>query len=606
MTGQRHDQSYWVMPSRSLTGGCLFLAGLGLLLYLLGRVQAPVRPDAAWLLWLPAIAATSIGASWVFHRPHPVTAYPSGPAGPADTAALTAPGADPGPQIVMGGGDLERVRQLLTGGKFPFELIPTDVGYNDRGQLVRYALHALVPGYLSDRRNATMVTQRLQGAVPGDWLVEIEAPIDKVSVNRKKPFPVAVAPPLPARLVSSPAESAARYRDFSVGIGVDELGRRLEFDFKTYHHWLIIGPTGTGKSVLLRGMIEEIRAQGAALWIADGKNSDYSAMVGLANIVMVSASNAEHVRLVHAAYEELARRRKIGEERKQAGLPLDFTPWVVILDEFATMRNEISAAFEEYPLKDKRFVEDLRALFKVGREFRIHIIVATQDLYASTIPRDILNMCRLVITFGQPSEMTLKQAFNDEMQPKARQLGQSISPEAQGRGVVAIPELATVKEFQGYYAYSPAANMDDPKLPDHIKSAWRTYRDTVSARIPKLYSRQWFRVEEPDLALPMVELNDLEMVNLDLADGTPDPTMVQYDKQHDAYNGNMRGQMRPGALREIVQHTPSGEDSYPAATVPAQLPRPRPVVPEPAGVGFGDDFMPDDDNWAGADDANWG
>ncbi len=562
--GRRHAESYWVMPSRSLTGGCLLLGGVGLLLYLLGRVSYPVQWGMVAAILLPASAAVAVGLSWVFQRPEPAV----GPPGvlPVAPAQLAVPVVEPaGPAVVLGGGDLERVRQLLTD-RFPFELIQTDVVYDGRGQLASYALRALRPGYLSDRRNATMVTQRLQGAVPGDWLVEVEAPIDKVTATRKKPFPAAIAPPLPQRLVSSVAEAIRRYSDFAVGIGVDELGRRLEFDFKTYHHWLIIGPTGSGKSVLLGSVIEELRAQGTAVFLGDGKNSDYAGLVGLANIVAVSSSSAEHVRLVHAGYEELSRRRKIGEERKAAGLPLDFAPWVIILDEFATMRNEVAAAFEEFPLRDKRFLEDLRALFKVGRQFRIHVILATQDLYAATIPRDVLNMCRLVITFGQPSDMTLKQAFNDEMQPKARQLGQSISPEARGRGVVAIPEAATVKEFQAYFAYSPGADVDDPDLPEHIRTAWRTYRDTVSNRVPKLYSRQWFKVEEPDLAMSIGELNNLEMVNLDLEDGSPDPAMVQYDKHHDAYNGNLRGQIRPGALREIVHRQP-GERPLPAAEV---------------------------------------
>lgn len=608
-----------MLPSRSLTGGCLLLGGLGLMLYLFGRLENPTRWEPIWVLWLPAIAAAAVGLSWVFQPPRSTGV----------TASAVMPAALPGPELVSGGPDpnlqmalgsaardLERVQQLLAAGRFPFELILTDTAYSDQGQLTRYALHALVPGYLSDQRNATMVTQRLQRAVTGDWLVELYPDADKVTVTRKKPFPAAVAPPIPARMVSSVAEATARYSEFAVGIGVDELGRRLEFDFKTYHHWLIIGPTGSGKSVLIRGLIEEIRAQGGALFIGDGKTTDYVNLVGTSNVPMVSASNAEHVRLVHAGYEELARRRKIGEERKAAGLPMDFAPWVIILDEFATMRSEIMSTFEEHPLKDKAFLADLRALLKVGREFRIQVILATQDLYAVTIPRDLLNMCRLVITFGQPSDMTLKYAFNDEMRPKARQLGQTISPEAQGRGVVAVPEAATVKEFQAYWGYSPGLDVDDPKVPDHIRSAWRAYRDTISTRVPRLYSRQWFKVQEPeDLALSMAEIHDLEMVNLDLEDGTPDPAMFQYDKQHGAYNGNLRGQMRPGALREILRHgAPPTPTPRPAVAVtPSAVALPAAVsamaqpgdYDEPDGdpdeVDTGDEEAPPD-AWGGDDD----
>lgn len=65
--------------------------------------------------------------------------------------------------------------------------------------------------------------------------------------------------------------------------------------------------------------------------------------------------------------------------------------------------------------------------------------------------------------------MTLKQAFTQEMEPKARRVGELISPETQGRGLVAVPETASVKEFQSYWSYTPGTDIDGPKVPEGIR-----------------------------------------------------------------------------------------------------------------------------------------
>ncbi|MDD4865601.1 MAG: type IV secretory system conjugative DNA transfer family protein [Mycobacterium sp.] len=565
----RHAESYWLAPSISLGGGCLLLAGIGLLLYMLGRLGHPHTLEPASLLWIAGIAATSVGLGWLFQRPGRPRHHPEQPV--SDPAA-PAPETPAGPSIVLGGGDIDRIRQLLSG-KFPFELIETAVNYDpDNGRLMSYALHANIPGYLADRRNATMVQTRLQGAVPGDWLVAVDSARDQVVVTRKKPFPKWIAPPHPDTIISSVDAAIANYDKFEISIGVDERGERLAYSLKSYHHWLVIGGTGSGKSVFVRGIIEQLRAGGIPILAGDGKGTDYTSLNGEAQIVMISSSPAEHPRLVHAAVEELTRRRDIAQRRKAQGHPdpMAFPAWMIILDEFATMRNEVAARYEEHPSKDNPFVDDLRVMFKVGREFRLHMMLSTQDLYAKTIPRDILGQCKLVITLGPPSEMTLRQAFTQEMEPKARQVGELISPESQGRGLVAVPETASVMEFQSYWSYTPGADIDSPKIPEGIREPWRAFRDSVSNRIPKLFSRQWFRVEDADFVkMPMQDLHALEMVNLDLEDGTPDPEMYQFDKSRDDYNGHLQGLARAGALRELkIQTAPDAPT--PAAAIDNQ------------------------------------
>lgn len=546
-----YRNSRWALPNRSLTGGCMLVLGLGTVLYMVGRFGNPHRVEMASVLWVIGLAAVICGAVMVRERPRANGAGAVAVSPPSPVPVVPEPVADV-VSAPVGGEGISRVRELIATGKFPFELIEPEIVHDDTGKLVKYALKALVAGSLSDRRQRTLVIQKLQEAVPGDWLVDPQPVADKVVVTLKQPFPSAVPPPLPMRMVTSPQEASDRYDKLSLAIGVDELGEELRYRFVTHHHWLVIGGTGSGKSVFVRALIEELRANGVPLFIGDGKGSDYAALAGAVNVPMISSTPVEHVRLVHAVTEELDRRRKTAAERKLSGHPnpFEFVPWVVILDEFARMRAEVRDKFEEHPGKDDKFIADLEYLFKVAREFRIHIIISTQDLYAKTVPRDILGNCKLVITLGSPSPMTLKHAFTLEMAPKAQQIGDLISADTPGRGLVAIPDDAKVQEFQSYWGYSPGVDIDAAKVPDpQIRVAWRQYKEQVSDVVPKMYGRQWFRVEEPEeLAGPMSEIFALDVVNLDTITGEPDPAMYCYDKARDEYNGLDHGNARPGGL----------------------------------------------------------
>lgn len=582
---------HWQPPSKSLTGGCLLLAGIGVLLYMAGRFKHPNVMEGSSVLWLIGAAMFVTGCALLQKPPRPaVDPVPPPPLPPlASAEAPPVPEVDATPVTPTGGEGLDRVRQLLAGGKFPFELIEEETVYEGGNHLVKYALHALSPGYLSDRRNSTMACDRLQRAVAGDWIVQPFAEIDKVVVKRKTPFPPFVTPPIPARIVASPQEAADRYAQFSVGIGVDELGNELRYRFESHPHWLVIGGTGSGKSVFIRSIIEEIRAAGVPVFIGDGKRSDYTSLLGAPNVPMISMTPAEHVRLVLAVAQEIDRRRVIAAKRKLSGHPnpYEFEPWVMILDELARMRVEVQDTYDGRTGNDSGFLKALEFLFKVGREFKVHVILSTQDLYAKTIPRDILSNCKLVITLGPPADMTLKHAFTDEMGPKARRIGELISAETPGRGLVAVDADGTVQEFQSYFGYSPGLNIDDPKYPDAIRPRWRDYRAQVSDAIPKLYSRQWFAVQTPDdLDLSIPELGEIEMVNLDLINGQPDPQMFCYDKLRDEYNGLSKATARPGELLHIdLTAEPPGPSASAGAPVAEADIEPVPAVTEPDATG---------------------
>ncbi|WP_272865394.1 type IV secretory system conjugative DNA transfer family protein [Mycobacteroides abscessus] len=532
---------------RRAKGRYFALGGGGILLFAVGRLGHPEVLEWPSLLWLPGIAMFAFGgAAWLRPGPAPaaLTPVPS-PAPMAAPAPAPIVTVEPNPAPTPSAGvpfqsQIQRIYNLFQSGKPGVEVIHDSVEVNAKGQLTKYRLRVTPQGYLAKGRNCTMVIDTLSKGTHGNFDFKPNEAEDYIDATERIPFPPIIPPPpLPFPIAQTPADAVKLYKKFKFAIGVDQFGKRLEFSPIQYHHLLIIGGSGSGKSVFIRGLIELYRAAGFAVFLCDGKGTDYTTHNDV--VTAVSSDIPEHVRMMHALVEELQRRRKKGRERKLAGDPnaMDFEPWVMVFDEFSDARDSILADYDSNG-SDKIFIKDLKSLLKLAREFRIHLILSSQDAYASSFPRSLVGNLGLIISLGKPEKMTLDNAFPKSLQSRARQIGQSISKEMRGRGIVADPEAGTVIEFQSYYSYYPGAIIED-QLPE-IQAAWTQYRDNVSNRIPRLYSRQWFKVESAeDLDQPISELNKIPMVNLDLPSGEPNPDVVQYDKQHPAYNGNNIG-----------------------------------------------------------------
>ncbi|MCV6993136.1 cell division protein FtsK [Mycobacterium timonense] len=543
-----HAHAYWQLPSRSLTGGCLVVIGLGMLMYLWGRLGHPAVWEPLSLLWPVGIAAFAVGLGFVIQKPPPPHQLPPTPG--AGEPPIPVVVAEPPPSY--GNADLDRVKQVVMSSNLPLELLPDESDIDAKGVLQAYKLIATRPGYFGDKRASTIVITKLETAVDGDWEVDVDPKRDIVSAARKTPFPQFIPPPEPTWIATSAADATAHYRHFKFRLGVNERNEPLEYSPIDFPHMLVIGGTGAGKSVFVRTFLEPFRAAGWPLFISDGKKSDYASLGMVAQVVMISSDTAEHVRLLHAVAEEIHRRADIAQQRKiqHDPDPFAFAPWLVILDEFASVRADVEGLYSAFEDKDSGYLADFLYVARKGREFRVHMVLLTQDLYDKTIPGDARGNFKLIVSLGAPTEMTLKKAFPRELQDKARRLGQRIT--AHGRGLVADPEAATVVEFQGYFGYTPGKDIEGPDAPEVLRPAWRSYRDNVSNRIPRLYSRQWFAIEKPeDLDEPISVLNSLPMVNLDNPDGTPNPAMLQYDKKHPSYNGLGRSADHRGALLEL-------------------------------------------------------
>lgn len=166
------------------------------------------------------------------------------------------------------------------------------------------------------------------------------------------------------------------------------------------------------------------------------------------------------------------------------------------------------------------------------------------------------------ICLGKPGDLTLKYGFPETVRHKVRLITDSMDPKVKGRCVIASVDDKTgatdATEYQGYLGYSPGESWNNAKLPPQAKDNWPAFKTNVSDKVPRLYTRQWFVVDEkseaqlaaeskgaPDRGFidfdlfTVEEIKGMDRVALDMRgpDGkiVPDPAMAKYDPSSAQY-----------------------------------------------------------------------
>lgn len=352
-------------------------------------------------------------------------------------------------------------------------------------------------------------------------------------------FPPAIAPPAVAA-VASKEQAAKAYPDMAWMLGVDARGNVIAPLLRQFPHVLITGSPGGGKSVGIRSFLEPLRVQGAQIWLADGKRSDYVALAGLPGVRMVSTEPAAHVVLISEMYEEMERRRAEASEAKAAGDPdpyAKYAPLIGVLDEFATMRDEWRALFKGNG-GDEKIAAMVAAILRVGREPRCHLMISSQDIYVDNIPQAWQDTMALFVSLGAPSPRTLAGgAIPEALRPEAQRIGERISRGTPGRAIYIDREAFTVREIQTFYGFSPGTTTVESAPTEEVRAAWAQAEKTA-AQVPWLYPRVGIKTDSPAWRKQTADgLALQETVALNDRNGSPLPNREQFDPMVLTWNG---------------------------------------------------------------------
>jgi hypothetical protein len=453
---------------------------------------------------------------------------------PVDLSALP-------PHFLQRGSLHEDLRRLvrLAASKFPDKLAldigATELENDGKGshRLVAWGFRCAEPGYLTD----TGMQQRLQTTfltgTGGIWSFRFDPRNDTFGASRKSGIPPLAWPPF-WPVVSSVAEARKRYTGWEFKVGVSARGI-VGVCMERMAHIKVIGETGAGKSVAIRSWLEQFRAMGWMLILADGKGADYAGYfaphaedhdlpvpgtiaVGLGS----DTRGMAYVGAIVLAYQILQERQD-GSLQGKIDNPENwnsFTPVLLVMDEIKGMREKWKNALG----KDGAAVIEsmVTEITSLGRELRVHVMLISQDARDVSIPGVWNSNLPLTISLGKPSDMTLNKAFEDSVRPKVRMIRESMDPNIKGRCLIASVDpdngAADATEYQGYLGYSPGEHWNNPKLPPNTKDNWIPFKDKVSDQVPRLYTRQWFRITEKSAAQREAE-----------ADGEPDQGFIDFE-----------------------------------------------------------------------------
>lgn len=363
-------------------------------------------------------------------------------------------------------------------------------------------------------------------------------------------FPPAVAPWV-TEPVQSVAEAHAKYQDFRWPLGLDARGNVIAPSIKEVYHVLAVGGTGSGKSVWMRGLIESARLSGFKVFLVDGKQADYPALQNSPGVVMRSSDAAQHVVLIAKVLRELEKRQAISEQRKAEGHPdpYDFDPILLVADEFASVRDDVLALFDGKANAMKPWLNAIAAIARKGRQMRVHMVLASQDLYVENIPNQWQGNFQLLVSLGEIEDKTLDTKFIPEkLKDEAKRVGSKITRKNRGRGLfVDKVDAQNIKivEFQSFYSFSPGStSLAEDAPPDaappteEVRAVWQQQL-RASEQMPRLYSRLGIKVEDSDWAkdsdvakgADCVALMNTPTITLDdkNAGFAPIPERVQYD-----------------------------------------------------------------------------
>lgn len=169
--------------------------------------------------------------------------------------------------------------------------------------------------------------------------------------------------------------------DRHIPFAVDATGTPATWDLGFAAHCLIVGQTGSGKSVTVFTLVTELTARGIPVRACDPKMIGLLGLVGWPNVTLSTDTDAIIATILDTEAEMKRRFQAVlAGQVKEA----DLEPLVLLVDELWTAFKQIDAAWANRAEKTKDDPkvaparDALTNMLRMGRQARVHIICAIQ------------------------------------------------------------------------------------------------------------------------------------------------------------------------------------------------------------------------------------
>jgi DNA translocase FtsK/SpoIIIE-like protein len=165
-------------------------------------------------------------------------------------------------------------------------------------------------------------------------------------------------------------EAVAAYPTLRVPLAEDVGGQVLSWNPRSVPHLLISGDHGSGKTVTLQNLGAQLARAHWAVHIAGGER-EYHGFRDWPNVRCVATHTDDQVALIDHLVSELLAQRQWSVRVADAGR--EFAPAVLLVDSVPALTENIAA---EQPERKQRAIDGLNTLLIIGREFRVHVVIA--------------------------------------------------------------------------------------------------------------------------------------------------------------------------------------------------------------------------------------
>lgn len=374
--------------------------------------------------------------------------------------------------------DLARAEQVISG--LFGESVHADTKRNEEGVYEAVVHYGFNPRIAENPRLRARIEKVFSSSLPGRWRAEWDLVRDEVKFELRPTIPAVIPHPAPAPAGGNSRET---YKRFEVPYGVDEDGNTMAWMPVRNPHMLVVGTSGSGKTVVMLGLLFEFAWAGWRVFVNDAKLIEFLGVKTWPNVQLVAANTEEQVRLLHYAHEVMEERyRLIVSGRANVD---DFEPLVLFLDEFADFREELGDWYPEIKQKGDParppVLRRLRSVARKGRTARVHFVVGLQRPDAEFLTGEVRDNFSARISMGRLSPQGAMMMWENAG------TGVALPRTARGRGVT-LDENGMPREFQAYWTPDPrttgADKVEDLAIIDSLRPAEVAY-DRLMIEAPR-------------------------------------------------------------------------------------------------------------------------
>lgn len=265
--------------------------------------------------------------------------------------------------------------------------------------MIRHDTTAKTASEENQRKISTWLAAMLPAARGGrGWKVVVEPQHNLIRCLDQRAMPTRVLHPGDVRDCGEPGRML-------LPVGQDEDERALGFDCSASTmspHGLIVGPTGTGKTSLIRSVIAAAAMHGIEMWGIDPKRIEMLGFTDWPGFAALAVDVEAMRSLIAAAYREMFDRYERIERRevRRAELP----PLLVILDEYLILRSMLAFAWKQQGNKGQPpEFEMLTNMLALARSARMHLLLGVQRPDAELFDKGARDNLRFRVSLGQLS-----------------------------------------------------------------------------------------------------------------------------------------------------------------------------------------------------------